>query len=105
MSECKVSLHFRLSEVQIAIFQSQIVVNVIIVFNVYRRCIRFGIKNHIRRKYFDFARRNVFVLRASFFHNAFYSDDIFASESVSLFKKFLWDFVVKSNLHDSRFIS
>ena len=105
MTEGQIALHLGLSQIQIAVFETQIIVHVIIVLDVDRWCIRFGIQHQIGCEHLDLAGRQIFILGASLLYDALDADDIFASERICSFKQFLRNLIIKGHLHDAGFIS
>ena len=105
VTEGQVVLHLLFTKIQVTVFETQIVVYVIVVLDVDRRRIRLGIKDHVVCDDLDITGRKIRVLRFSFCHYALDAHHIFASQGVCLFKQLLRDLIVEHHLRDAGLVS
>ena len=105
MAESEILLHLQLAQVQISVFQSQVVVYFIVVLDVDRWCLRLGIHGQRCCENLDIAGGKIRVLGRSFANRAFDADAVFAAQALSRREDVFRNSIVKSDLNDSCFVS
>ena len=79
VSESQVSLHLLLSEIEISVFEPELIVYVIIILYVDRRSLGCRINSQIVGKYFNVSCRDVGVFGTSFLYYTLYTDAVFTA--------------------------
>jgi len=62
VTKSEILLHLQLPQIEISVFETKVVVYVIVVFDVNRRCFRFGVDRQFSGEDFDFSGRDVRIL-------------------------------------------
>ena len=103
MTQNQILLHFRTAQVQITVFQAQVLVRVDVILNIKRRCFS-GIEYfQIGSNHFDLAGGQIRIYGSSITqtHFACYFDNVLAADSFSSSKAIAGIVRVNDNLHDT----
>ena len=105
MSESQVSLHFVLSEVEISVLESQIIIYVVVVLDIDRRSFGCRVNRKVACEHFDVSGRDVRVFGRPFLYNALYTYAVLAAEALRLLDDFLRSVLIERYLSDPRFVT
>ena len=99
--EGQIPLHLQFPEIQIAVLQSEIHIDVVVVLDVDRRCLCSGVQHQIGGQYFNVSGRQIRVLRRTFSHRSGDADHVFTSQRLRQLKGFFRNCVVENDLRNS----
>ena len=105
VAECQVLLHMRFSQVEKTVFQPQVFTYVVVILDIDRRGLCFGVNGQSVAEQFHFAGGQVLVLGFPFPDRTGHADDELAPEPVRFLKGCRVVILVEDDLHDPGLVS